>query len=94
MALFQIAVAEVGIGTDKQFAALVVGHHFIKEGVIRTTDTTDVVPFLHLEGIIIKIEAYYAGVGGHSVDSLLKTSSKQLQGWHLMHFWIVELGNG
>src|SRR5262245_9631531 len=85
-------LAIVGVRTNKDTSAAVVGDHFIEEAVRSPAEGAGAVGAVALEWMILEIERDHLRVRRDRIDALFSPGTEQLQSGAVIHFRIIELG--
>src|SRR5690606_30857907 len=70
--------AVIGVGAHEHVPAPVVGDDLVEVAFARAAESADLVPALHLERMVLEVEALDPGVGRDRVDALLAPRPEQL----------------
>src|SRR5262245_13435789 len=79
MALGAAALAIVGVGADKHVPAVIIEHDLIEINAFGAAERAGLGELLHLERMVLEVEAHDLGVGRHCVDALLAAGAEELQ---------------
>ena len=90
MALRPPRLAMVGVGADEHAAAAVVEDDLVEIDLLGAAQRAGLVEGLHLERVVLEVEADHLGEGRHGVDALLAAGAEQLQRRRHVHLRIVE----
>src|SRR6185436_20823698 len=70
------ALATVGVGADEHATAAVIEHDLVEIDVFRRAQRAGLVECLHLERVVLEVEADHLRIGRHRVDALLATGAE------------------